>query len=134
MWFGGAANLVGATPLHVTAGNTLADADFLYGVVPTEPRRDRHPVPEELAASPNPFNPATTIAFSLTQASRVRLVILDARGRVVAVLADQTMSAGLHQVSWNGRTTSGRLSPSGVHFLRFEDGSRVIQRRLILLK
>jgi hypothetical protein len=136
MWYGGAANLAASTPLQVTAGNTLANTDFLYGA-PEEPRHDRHPMPQEVSevsASPNPFNPVTTISFNLTHASRVRVTILDTRGRVVKVLTDTEMPAGSHQLTWDGRTTSGRLSPSGLHFLRYENGAKVIQQKLILLK
>lgn len=75
-------------------------------------------VPEGFAlepARPNPFNPATGIAFELERAGVARLRILDAAGRVVQVLADGSLAAGRHARVWDGRDAAGREMASGVY-------------------
>jgi len=91
----------------------------------------------ELRAFPNPFNPQTTIAFTLDHDTRVRLTVHDVRGRVVRTLADGALTAGEHALSWNGRDDAGRVVASGVYFARCQRGARgtaADSRRLVLLK
>jgi hypothetical protein len=70
---------------------------------------------EMSAAYPNPFNPSTSIAFSLKDDSRVRLTVFDVLGREVARLLDGVRSAGQHSVVWNAQSVT-----SGVYFARLE--------------
>jgi len=58
---------------------------------------------------PNPFNPQTTIPFVVPGAgtSRVRLIVLDAAGRVVRTLVDDSMPGGSHEATWNGKDGRG---------------------------
>jgi hypothetical protein len=83
---------------------------------------------------PNPFNPATTIRFSLPERANVRLSIHDARGRLVVELIDQPMAAGSNRVKWNGTDTAGRPVGSGVYFYRLSAGDRVETKKMVLLK
>ncbi len=78
---------------------------------------------------PNPFNPVTTIKFSLPEAERVELLIFDIQGRRVATLADEEFAAGEHQLRWDA---SGEAS--GVYFYRISAGELQETRRMILLK
>lgn len=79
--------------------------------------------------APNPFNPSTTIAFSLAESGKVRLGLYNLKGAMVAELLDREMPAGEHSLVF--RPT--RL-PSGVYFYRLETGSFSQTRRLMLLK
>jgi hypothetical protein len=84
------------------------------------------------AAYPNPFNPQTTIPYTLAERSRVSLRIFDVLGREVAVPVREMQEPGEHRVSWN----AGGL-PSGLYFCRLEAaGGRNFQatRKLMLLK
>ncbi|MBD3167245.1 T9SS type A sorting domain-containing protein, partial [bacterium] len=85
-------------------------------------------------AYPNPFNPSTTIGFSVPMTSPVRLAVYDVLGREVAVLADRSYQAGTHRVTWNGRNTNNRPVASGVYFLRMDAGSVSHTGKLILMK
>jgi len=82
-----------------------------------------------LTTAPNPFNPMTEIAFRIPADGHVRLTIYDMRGRVFETLVDGSMSAGLHQMSWNARGAAG-----GVYFARLEGPSVRETLKLILLK
>jgi len=57
---------------------------------------------------PNPFNPVTSIGYSLTSDGHVRLQIFDVRGQLVCTLVDSKESAGYHQVAWRGVDDDGR--------------------------
>lgn len=78
---------------------------------------------------PNPFNPMTEIPFTLTEPMSVRLVVLDAFGREIAVLKDGPCGAGYNVASFDGTDR-----PSGVYFYRIEthDGTR--SGRMMLMK
>ena len=66
--------------------------------------------------TPNPFNPVTTIRFSLAASGRVRLVVYDAAGRRIKTLVDAVRRAGDHSIEWSGRDDRGARVDSGVYF------------------
>ena len=71
-------------------------------------------------AVPNPFNPATSIRFSLPRETTVRLRVYDVAGRLVRSLVDGPLPAGAHSFRWNGRTDLDRNAASGVYFARLQ--------------
>ena len=90
---------------------------------------------------PNPFNPSTTIAFSLRASARVELAVYDLRGRKLAGLVSGRRDAGRHEVVWLGRDDRGRALPSGTYLARLtiatDDASRTtasLVARLTLVK
>lgn len=83
---------------------------------------------------PNPFNPETTISFSLPAEGRVELSIYDAGGRRVATLVDGTLDAGPHAVTWRGLDDEGRVVASGVYFFRLTANGESASRKGVLLK
>lgn len=83
---------------------------------------------------PNPFNPSTRIGFTIPEAGRVRLSIYDILGQEICVLRDGFLSAGRHTVLWDGRSTSGEISPSGVYFYKLTQGNHQEVRKLLLLR
>lgn len=87
-----------------------------------------------LAASPNPFNPMTTLVFDLPAPAHARIVVYDARGRRVATLLDAERARGQHRVRWHGLTDGGIAAPSGAYFAVLFAGNARAQCRLVLLK
>lgn len=88
-----------------------------------------------VAAHPNPFNPSTTIKFTVPSRGPVRIAIYDARGKHVTTLVNQTTyAAGDYTMPWNGRDRSGNGASSGVYFLRIDHGGSTHARKLVLLK
>jgi hypothetical protein len=75
-----------------------------------------------LGATPNPFNPRTTLSFVLPVAGHVRLAVFDAAGRLVRVLVDGQQTAGPCRVVWDGRDRAGREVGSGGYLARLEHG------------
>jgi len=88
---------------------------------------------------PNPFNPSTTITYSVPSSAgaafhQVALEVFDLRGRRVAVLASGAHEPGTYSVVWQGRDESGRPLPSGVYFSRLRSGSFSQTRKMVLVK
>ncbi len=84
--------------------------------------------------SPNPFNPRTTIAYSLRAEGHARLAIHDAQGRVVRTLVDEVQRSGRHQVDWDGKTDGGDAAASGIYFMRLSAGGESLTRKITMLK
>jgi hypothetical protein len=84
---------------------------------------------------PNPFNPETTIPYSLADRGRVVIRIYDVAGRLARTLVDKVEIPGLHAAPWNGRTDDGSPSASGVYFYRIEypDGT-LSSKKMVLLR
>ncbi|MEM1094208.1 MAG: T9SS type A sorting domain-containing protein [Bacteroidota bacterium] len=99
---------------------------------PTRTSTEAATLPTEIALSanyPNPFNPSTTIGFSLPQTAAVSLVVYDMLGRPVQTLVDGTVNAGSHQITFE----AGNL-PSGTYLYRLDAGGETFTRLLTLLK
>jgi flagellar hook assembly protein FlgD len=84
--------------------------------------------------SPNPFNPTTTIRYTLTANEQVGLAIYAADGSLVRMLVDGVKERGAHDVTWDGRDSSGRPVGSGVYFYRLTAGKFNESRKMVLLK
>jgi photosystem II stability/assembly factor-like uncharacterized protein len=79
---------------------------------------------------PNPFNPATTISFTLPSERTVEIItVFDASGKKVTRILNNNLGAGEHSINWN----AGDL-PGGVYFARLTAGDQTITRTMILLK
>lgn len=83
---------------------------------------------------PNPFNPRTTVHFTLSRDGQVLLRAFDARGRLVRTLVDSFVAAGSRSVEWDGRDDRGGAVASGTYFLRLEAGGDFMTRPVTLLK
>ncbi len=83
---------------------------------------------------PNPFNPETRITFSIAKDEKVELVIYDLLGNHVRTLVSGHKKAGNHEVVWDGRDQSGRLSASGVYFYVLQTKDARLMRKMTLLK
>jgi hypothetical protein len=87
-----------------------------------------------MRSHPNPFNPATTITYSLPAACHVTLRIYDVAGKLVRTLVDGTVGAGTWTVHWDGTDDRGTATPSGVYFGRLAGGKEKVFSKLILAR
>jgi len=77
----------------------------------------------------------TTIRFILSHSNRITLTIYDANGKEVKKLVDdQTLSAGEHEVRWDGRTSNGNAAASGIYFYKLVAGTQNVVRRMLLIR
>lgn len=114
-----------------TTGNALPDpatavADDVWGRQPDVLQLEQN--------VPNPFNPETTIRFSLPQSQPVDLAIYDLAGQTVATLARTDYPAGYHTLNWDGRDQQGRAVASGVYLYRLSTPTTTQTRKLLLLR
>jgi hypothetical protein len=80
-------------------------------------------------AYPNPFNPTTTISFTIPEAGAIELRIFDLSGREVATLVNGVTEAGTHTMEWNAAGL-----PSGTYFYSLKSAEFTATKKLLLLK
>lgn len=78
---------------------------------------------------PNPFNPQTTVTFSLPVTAMTRLTVFDISGSCVEVILNERIGAGQHLTTWN----ADRYAP-GIYFLCLRQGGRYQIRKVTLVK
>ena len=78
---------------------------------------------------PNPFNPTANISYTLGKSGRVRLVIYDPTGKIIATLVDRDQQAGTYIVQFDGRALA-----SGVYLVGLLFKNRYLTKKMILLK
>jgi hypothetical protein len=129
------------------SGTTVWDYDYPSGNIARAQRywEDTTPVPTEadrwstgtsplLTVRPNPFNPSTSIGFTLPREERVALEVFGVDGRRVVMLADGIHDAGEHVVVWDGCDDDGARLASGVYFIGLRAGTSSKMQKVILLK
>jgi len=93
------------------------------------------PLATELISNyPNPFNPETTISYSLKEQSNVVIEVYNILGQKIKTLVNEEMEAGLHSVIWHGTNDQGRNVASGIYFYRMNTNDYNRTRKMIFLK
>lgn len=87
-----------------------------------------------IGVHPNPFNPRTSVSFSVGRPQRVTISIFDMTGRHVAEVTDRSYGAGSYSVEWDGCDASGGAVSSGAYIARLANGNHVDSRKLLLLR
>jgi hypothetical protein len=82
---------------------------------------------------PNPFNPETTIPFSLRRSGWAKIEIFNTLGQRVRTLVNYGMPSGSHTARWDGRSDGGKRVSAGLYFYRLETRDFVQTRQLLLL-
>ena len=101
-----------------------------------DPTAGAPPVPDALFQNaPNPFNPETTIRYSLSSPGWATIRIFNAGGALVRTLVDKHHAAGMYTVRWDGKDDQGRRLSSGVYFYRLQTASGASEaKKLLMLK
>ncbi len=110
--------------------HNVSEMGSYYGTTNVE--KERVPKLAEFNLSqnfPNPFNPTTMIEFTVKEQSRVRLVVYNLRGRKIAVLVDESMSAGQYAVEFDAADL-----PSGLYFYKIQMGEYCDIKKMVLNK
>ncbi len=93
------------------------------------------PVKHDLVGSfPNPFNPSTTVRYVLGGDLKVKIEIFNLLGKKVCTLINDNISAGSHEVIWNGKDDNFNTVSSGIYFCTMRAGDFVKTIKLNLLK
>ena len=83
---------------------------------------------------PNPFNPQTTIEFSLVTEGIVILDIFNISGQKVKTMFAKNLPAGVHSMIWDGEDANGSIVSSGIYFCRLIMGDNSSVHRMVLVK
>ena len=78
---------------------------------------------------PNPFNPTTTLSFSLISNDHVLLEVYDIKGRNIEILVNSKLSVGRHNIRWDGSQYS-----SGIYFIKLRTENIEMNQKIMLLK
>jgi len=92
------------------------------------------PANTSLRNYPNPFNPETTISFSLEKSSKVEIDIYNIRGELTKTLVNNEFSSGVQTVIWNGTDNKNKQAASGIYLYRMRSNKKIITRKMVLLK
>jgi uncharacterized lipoprotein YddW (UPF0748 family) len=130
-------DITDGNPIFVDAVMLLIDRKKSPDVVITVPTslpddvyETTRPVETQLhRAYPNPFNPTTVIRYRLEQSENVRIAVYDILGREVAVLVNNLMPNGEHQVTFDATNMA-----SGVYIYRMETATQVFSEKMVLVK
>jgi len=88
----------------------------------------------KLTNYPNPFNPTTTISFSLQTESKVSIAIYNVKGQQVKHLINEKRTAGLHTIEWNGKDNNNKSVSSGIYYYKISSGKDSAINKMLLLK
>ncbi|MFA7289450.1 MAG: FlgD immunoglobulin-like domain containing protein [Melioribacteraceae bacterium] len=83
---------------------------------------------------PNPFNPTTTINYTIPKGGNVRLEIYNSLGEIVNILKDSYEDAGSHTITWNGKDSNGNSLSSGIYFYRLVSNDFAQVKKMTLIK
>ncbi|HPG40290.1 MAG TPA: FlgD immunoglobulin-like domain containing protein [bacterium] len=87
-----------------------------------------------LNAYPNPFNPETTVKYTLHQDAQVTITVYDLLGRKVKTLVDEQQAAGAYQAVWNGTDAVGAQAASGAYLVRMETAEVTQTQKVLFVK
>lgn len=114
----------------------MADLADWFGITPVA---NDDPETPQLSTSinsvyPNPFNPNTTIAYSMAKTEQVKLAVYNLKGQRVASLLDTIQTPGTHTLSWDGTDEAGKAVASGIYYLKLETPGTKVTRKITLIK
>lgn len=123
-------------PWNTYRGNYRRTGNYQHNTLVTSADPTLPPViPAQLYQNfPNPFNPQTTIRFSLPADGAVNLEVYNIRGQKVKTLLNKTVEAGVHEVTWKGTDDTSKPVSSGIYFYKMNTPNDTNVKKMILLK
>jgi len=115
----------------------VADTAWVFvKVLPaTAVAEQKTPLQTALSANhPNPFNPATTIGYSVAHPSHVTISVYNMLGQEIMRLVDEEKPAGHYRVVWNGRNAAGQIMPNGLYICKMAAGDFAKTFKMLMLK
>jgi len=86
------------------------------------------------SVAPNPFKNSTEVVIELPAADQINVKVFDRSGRLVKVLQEESISAGYHQINWDGTDLTGQKLNPGVYFIIAETSAKVFTEKVIILQ
>ena len=83
---------------------------------------------------PNPFNPSTTINYTISEESEISIIIYDLVGSKVIEFFSSSRPSGTHSIQWNGTDQQGNRVPAGIYFYQLKTGDFLQTKKMVLMK
>lgn len=83
---------------------------------------------------PNPFNPSTTIEYKIPEPGIVKILIYDIRGQLVKTVENNFKKAGNYKLTWNSENEFGQKVSSGIYLLQAKFNSKMLLKKIMLIK
>jgi len=123
-----------ASNIFATETEAVSEIGSLTSVVTVVQDNNNQPIEYKLGQNhPNPFNPSTTINYSLAESGNVQIKIFDISGKEIATLINEPQSAGNYTLYFNANDARIKLS-SGLYFYTLRSGNFSAAKKMILLK
>ena len=122
----------GVEAVYDESSSDLVTIDFTY--TGTGAGNNLVSVTELKGNYPNPFNPITTINYSLKENSKVSINIYNIKGQKVKTLVNETFESGNHTVIWKGTNDNGKSVSSGIYFYKMKTDNHEETKKMILMK
>jgi hypothetical protein len=116
----------------ITTGPALTNQTWVFTEIIQGISFEDGDLPEKyslLQNFPNPFNPSTTINFSIPEASLVSLKVFNSLGQEIETLVSKELNAGNYKYDWDAKNFS-----SGIYFYKMQAGDFIVTKKMILLK
>jgi hypothetical protein len=123
----------GRDDILVNDGGDMRSATVYY-MDTSSNEENIQPLISDISNYPNPFNPTTTISFSIPNSENVNLSIYNIHGQKVKELASGSFERGKHSLVWDGKSDNGKNVSSGVYFYNLRTSGESITHKMILLK
>ena len=125
-------------PYHVNPDGGDVMFMELQVVFPYHPNADETAVTPSISllnqTLPHPFNPRTTISYTMNKAAPANVSINNVKGQQNNTHVDENKGFGTHSVVWNGTDTKGNTVPSGIYFYRFTTDNHTETKKMMLMK
>ena len=121
--FNGISEMVGPVTIRISTDEDHEIEELLLGT-------------NLLGNYPNPFNPSTTISYSVAKPQVVTINVYNLKGQLVRKVLDKNVDEVnvKHSVVWNGNDSNGRSVSSGTYFTVMEAGNKRFTQKIVLMK
>jgi hypothetical protein len=123
---------VGVTALYTEGESVPIEGSFTY--VPGSNDEGITAITSLTGNYPNPFNPESTIAFTLAEDAPVEITIYNVKGQKVRTLINEVLTYGNHSVVWNGTDDRGNIVSSGIYYYKMDSGKFTSSKKMVLMK
>lgn len=113
--------------------NSLWDRIFLNSEI-SDGYTYQTPATIRVSNYPNPFNPTTTIKYSLPQSGMIQISLYNIKGQWIKDLINEDKIMGNYKLVWDGTDAGGRSVSSGIYFVRAKTAGRYVNHKIMLLK
>ena len=114
---------------------SVKNFQFSSGQLATDKDPDQIPNSFTLEQNfPNPFNPVTTIRYTVSDHQQINISVFDMRGNLVKNLLNSSQWPGVKTVQWDAADSRGNMVSAGVYFYKIRTGSFIQTKKMILLK